>query len=65
MLAAGGMSNKEIAAKLFVTVAIVEAHLSHACTKLAIRFRSQLAQRLAGEYAAAGRTADSPSVPHA
>ena len=45
-LAAQGMSNREVAQALFVTVNTVEAHLSHAYAKLGIRSRSQLAQRL-------------------
>jgi DNA-binding CsgD family transcriptional regulator len=46
-LAAQGLSNKEIAAALFVTVHTVEAHLVHVYRKLAIRSRSELAARLA------------------
>jgi DNA-binding CsgD family transcriptional regulator len=45
-LAANGLSNKEIAQELVVTVRTVEAHLSHAYGKLGIRKRSQLARRL-------------------
>jgi DNA-binding CsgD family transcriptional regulator len=45
-LAAEGLSNKEIARALFVTVKTVEAHLSHAYAKLGVRSRSQLAARL-------------------
>jgi DNA-binding CsgD family transcriptional regulator len=45
-LAADGLSNKEIAAALFVTVHTVEAHLSHAYAKLGVRSRGQLARRL-------------------
>jgi DNA-binding CsgD family transcriptional regulator len=41
-LAASGLSNKEIAGRLFVTVNTVEVHLSHAYAKLGIRSRSQL-----------------------
>jgi DNA-binding CsgD family transcriptional regulator/tetratricopeptide (TPR) repeat protein len=47
-LAARGLSNKEIARSLFVTVNTVEAHLSHAYAKLGIRSRAQLAARLDG-----------------
>jgi DNA-binding CsgD family transcriptional regulator len=47
-LAAQGLSNKEIASALFVTVHTVEVHLSHAYAKLGIRSRSQLAHRLRG-----------------
>jgi DNA-binding CsgD family transcriptional regulator len=46
-LAAEGLSNKEIARALFVTVHTVEVHLSHTYKKLGIRSRSQLASRLA------------------
>jgi DNA-binding CsgD family transcriptional regulator len=45
-LAAGGLSNKEIARELFVTVHTVEVHLSRAYAKLGVRSRGQLAQRL-------------------
>jgi len=41
-LAVSGLSNKEIASRLFVTVNTVEVHLSHAYAKLGIRSRSQL-----------------------
>jgi DNA-binding CsgD family transcriptional regulator len=47
-LAAAGMSNKEIARELFVTVHTVEVHLSRAYAKLGIRSRGQLAGRLSG-----------------
>jgi DNA-binding CsgD family transcriptional regulator len=41
-LAAEGMSNKEIAQTLFVTIKTVEVHLSHAYRKLEISSRAQL-----------------------
>jgi DNA-binding CsgD family transcriptional regulator len=41
-LAADGMSNKEIAQTLFVTIKTVEVHLSHAYRKLEITSRAQL-----------------------
>jgi DNA-binding CsgD family transcriptional regulator len=46
-LAIEGMSNKEIAQALFVTVNTVEAHLSHAYAKLGVRSRAQLARMFA------------------
>ena len=48
-LAAQGLSNKEIAAALYVTVNTVEVHLARAYPKLGVRSRSQLAKRLAAE----------------
>jgi DNA-binding CsgD family transcriptional regulator len=47
-LAVQGLSNKEIAKALFVSVYTVEDHLSHAYAKLGVRSRSQLASRLDG-----------------
>jgi DNA-binding CsgD family transcriptional regulator len=47
-LASRGLSNKEIAQALHITVKTVEAHLSHAYAKLGVRSRSQLAARLSG-----------------
>jgi DNA-binding CsgD family transcriptional regulator len=41
-LAADGMTNKEIAQTLFVTIKTVEVHLSHAYCKLEITSRSEL-----------------------
>jgi DNA-binding CsgD family transcriptional regulator len=45
-LAAAGMSNKEIAQTLFVTIKTVEVHLSHAYRKLEISSRAQLDKAL-------------------
>ena len=45
-LAAGGMSNKEVAQSLFVTVRTVEMHLSNAYRKLEINSRGELADSL-------------------
>jgi DNA-binding CsgD family transcriptional regulator len=45
-LAADGMSNKEIAQTLFVTIKTVEVHLSHAYRKLEISSRVQLQNAL-------------------
>jgi DNA-binding CsgD family transcriptional regulator len=45
-LAADGMSNREIAQTLFVTIKTVEVHLSHAYRKLQITSRAQLGKAL-------------------
>jgi DNA-binding CsgD family transcriptional regulator len=46
-LAAEGLSNKQIAQAMYVTVHTVEVHLSRAYAKLGVRSRAQLARRLA------------------
>jgi DNA-binding NarL/FixJ family response regulator len=46
-LAADGLSNKEIAAALYVTVNTVEVYLARSYAKLGVRSRTQLAKRLA------------------
>jgi DNA-binding NarL/FixJ family response regulator len=48
-LAASGLSNKEIARELFVTVHTVEVHLSRAYAKLGVRSRGQLARSFAAD----------------
>jgi DNA-binding CsgD family transcriptional regulator len=45
-LAAGGRSNREIAAELFVSERTVEANLTRAYRKLGVRSRTELARRL-------------------
>jgi DNA-binding CsgD family transcriptional regulator len=45
-LVADGLSNKEVAARLFVSVRAVEANLSKVYAKLGVRSRNQLAARL-------------------
>jgi DNA-binding CsgD family transcriptional regulator len=51
-LAAGGMSNKQIAFELVVTVHTVEVHLSRVYAKLGIRSRGQLAARMSPQVPA-------------
>ncbi len=46
LAAAAGASNREIAARSFVSVKTVETHLTRAYRKLGVRSRSQLAARL-------------------
>jgi DNA-binding CsgD family transcriptional regulator/tetratricopeptide (TPR) repeat protein len=59
-LAASGLSNKQIARRLFIAVHTVEVHLAHAYAKLGIRSRAQLAGRLAAPAAPHG----TPVLPH-
>ena len=54
-LAAQGLTNKEIAAQLFVSVYTVEAHLSHAYAKLHVRSRAELSRKISGIPAAPAR----------
>jgi DNA-binding CsgD family transcriptional regulator len=53
-LAAGGMSNAEIAQALFVTINTVEGHLRHAYRKLSINSRSLLSAALKAAAPASG-----------
>jgi DNA-binding CsgD family transcriptional regulator len=45
-LAASGLSNREVAIELMVSVKTVEFHLSHAYQKLGVGSRKELASRL-------------------
>ncbi|HXP18500.1 MAG TPA: helix-turn-helix transcriptional regulator [Streptosporangiaceae bacterium] len=53
-LVAGGMTNKETAAELFVTVRAVESTLTKVYAKLGVRSRTQLAAHLQRPPAAPG-----------
>jgi DNA-binding NarL/FixJ family response regulator len=52
-LAAGGRTNREIAAELYVTVATVETHLRHAFQKLGVHARTELRDALAAKITVA------------
>jgi DNA-binding CsgD family transcriptional regulator len=47
-LAASGLTNREVAARLFISPKMVEAHLAHAYRKLDIHSRAALGARLEG-----------------
>ena len=46
-MVAKGLTNREVAAALFVTPRTVESNLTKICTKLGVRSRSELVHRLA------------------
>jgi DNA-binding NarL/FixJ family response regulator len=48
-LVAAGSSNREVAARLFISLKTVEANLSNVYQKLGLRSRSQLSSRAASE----------------
>jgi DNA-binding CsgD family transcriptional regulator len=56
LLVAQGMTNREVAASLFLSPKTVEHHLSHIYRKLDVRSRTQLARLFAEERPAAGVT---------
>jgi DNA-binding CsgD family transcriptional regulator len=45
-LVASGLSNREVAAELYLSQKTVEYHLAHAFTKLGVRSRHQLGTRI-------------------
>jgi len=47
-LVAQGLANKDVAARLFITVRAVEANLSRVYAKLGVRSRTELTRKLAG-----------------
>ena len=55
-LARGGMTNREIAESLFVTVRTVEFHLNHSYRKLGIDSRGKLAAALGVSLSGARRS---------
>jgi DNA-binding CsgD family transcriptional regulator len=63
-LAAGGMTNREIAQALFVTLRTIEVHLTHAYQKLGIPSREHLPGVLASDGGpAGGATPPGPAQP--
>ena len=45
MLVSDGLTNREVAARLFVSTNTVETHLRHVFQKLSVRTRTELANR--------------------
>ena len=62
-LAAAGLTNREIAERLFVTIKTVETHLMAVYRKLGIRTRDELPPVLATELATVGSTAGAVVAP--
>lgn len=54
-LVASGLTNREVAARLFASVRTVEGHLAAVYRKLGIRSRTELAARFAGELDGSAR----------
>jgi len=48
LIVAGGASNRDAAARLFLSPKTIEKHLGNAYRKLGVRSRTQLARRLEG-----------------
>jgi DNA-binding NarL/FixJ family response regulator len=51
-LVAGGMSNRQVASELFVSVKTVQFHLTHIYSKVGVGSRAELAARLRDDTAA-------------
>ena len=51
-LVAGGMSNRQVASELFVSVETVQFHLTHIHAKVGVGSRAELAARLRDDTAA-------------
>jgi DNA-binding CsgD family transcriptional regulator len=60
--AAGGLTNREVAAKLFISPKTVEANLTRVYRKLAINSRAELGRWLAETHPGADRTPTAPDV---
>jgi DNA-binding CsgD family transcriptional regulator len=60
-MAAEGMTNREIAQALFITIRTVKAHLGHIFTKLDVSSRGELGAALVTDTGRAVARADSPS----
>ena len=56
-LVAGGMSNRQVASELFVSVKTVQFHLTHIYAKVGVGSRAELAARLRDDTAADVATA--------
>jgi DNA-binding CsgD family transcriptional regulator len=56
-LVAGGISNRQVASELFVSVKTVQFHLTHNYAKVGVGFRTELTARLRDDTAADVATA--------
>jgi DNA-binding NarL/FixJ family response regulator len=61
-MAADGLTNRQIAEALFVTIKTVETHLAAVYRKLGISSREELADQLATDQGSR-RTTSAPAVP--
>jgi DNA-binding CsgD family transcriptional regulator len=60
-LAVAGLTNQQIAERLFVSPKTVATHLSHVYAKLHVRSRTELAARMSGDGATVSRISSTPS----